>query len=246
LERGHAFGRKATRSLSAAVFLHTALVILLWVQEAHFPVMSVGNAIFTWMWLFGLLYWILELRLKEQAFGMFIVSLLVTFLFISNLLPHQHGPLPPYFRDKWVQIHIFLMLVAYTAFAIGFIASVMYLMLFKELKEKNLKFFYSRLPALELLDKMGMESLTLGFVFLTIGILVSLSIGSEYLPHAWYLDLKVLSVFVTWIIYAAYLGSRWFLNSSPRKSAYFPIVGFGWILISFFIVSTLVSNVHAY
>ncbi len=239
-------GEKAVLFLSVAVFFHTATVLLLWISEGHFPVMSVGNAIFTWVWLFALLYWILEVRLREQSFGIFIVTLFVIFLLISNVLPYRHGALPEYFQDKWVQIHIFLMLIAYTGFALSFIASAMYLLLLKELKNRTLNFFYSRLPALELLDKMGLESLTVGFIFLTVGIFVSLSIGSEYLIRAWYLDIKILSVFATWLIYAFYLAARWFFNTSPRKSAYLSLAGFGWILISFFILSTFVSNVHAY
>ncbi len=238
--------KPATILLGFGILLQAAVILLEWNLEGHLPLLSVGEATFTWMFFFGLLYLYLEIRLREQAFGVFIVGLIFVFVLLSNLFPAHHGTLPAFFQDKWVQVHIVTMLFSYTGFAISFIASAMYLMLFRELKEKNLKFFYSRLPALELLDKMSLESLTIGFIFLTIGIFISLSIGSEYLPHAWYFDVKILSVFATWLIYAGYLGARWFLNSSPRKSAYFSIAGFGWILISFLIISTLISNVHAY
>ncbi len=238
--------KPATFFLIAGVLLQAIVLLWQWKLEGHFPIVSVGEATFTWMFFFGFLYLILEIRLREQAFGVFIVGLIVTFVFISNLLPLHHGPLPDFFRDKWVQIHILTMLFSYTGLTIGFIGSVMYLLLLKELREKKLKYFYSRLPALELLDKLSLESIYVGFIFLTIGILIALSLGSKYLTHAWYLDAKILSVFITWIFYAIYLGARWLLNWHPRKCAYLSLVGFGWIVISFLIISSIFSKVHAY
>ncbi|NOY76696.1 MAG: cytochrome c biogenesis protein CcsA [Calditrichaeota bacterium] len=238
--------KPATFFLIAGVFVQAIALLLQWEMEGHFPIVSVGEATFTWMFFFGLLYLILEIRLREQAFGVFIVGLMVTFIMISNLLPLHHGPLPTFFQDKTIQVHILLMLFSYTGFTIGFIASVMYLLLLKELREKNLGYFYSRLPALELLDKLSLESIYIGFIFLTVGILIALSLGSKYLTHAWYLDSKIVSVFITWIIYAVYLGTRWFLNWQPRKCAYISITGFSWIIVSFMIMTTLFSKVHAY
>lgn len=238
--------RPASFLLLAGILLQTLVIVLQWRLEGHFPVLSVGEASFTWMWLFGVLYFVLEIRLREQAFGIFIVGLMATFVLIANVFPLHHGPMPPYFQDDWVQVHVLIMLFSYSGLTIGFIASFMYLSLLKELREKNLKYFYSRLPALELLDRLSLESIYIGFIFLTVGIFIALSLASKYLTHVWYLDSKILSVFVTWIIYAMYLSVRWFLNWHPRKSAYISIVGFGWIVISFMIFSTFISSVHAY
>ena len=238
--------KPATFFLLLGVLVQAAAIWGQWKMEGHFPIISVGEATFTWMFFFGLLYLILEMRLKEQSFGVFIAGLIVTFVFVSNILPAHHGALPPFFQDKTVQVHIFFMLFSYTGLTIGFIASLMYLLLLKELRAKNLKYFYSRLPALELLDKLSLESIYVGFIFLTVGILIALSLGSKYLTHTWYLDLKIVSVFITWIIYAVYLGIRWFLNTHPRKCAYVSIIGFSWIVISFLIISTYFSKVHAY
>ncbi len=236
----------ATFFLTTGLMVQAIVIFLQWKLEGHVPLLSVGEAAFTWMFFFGLLYLYLEIRLKEQAFGVFIAGLILVFVFISNLFPVHHGPLRLFFQDKWVQVHIVTMLLSYTGLTIGFIASVMYLLLLQELHEKKLKYFYSRLPALELLDKLSMESIYIGFIFLTIGILMALSLGSKYLTHAWYLDVKIISVFVTWIFYAIYLGARWFLNWHPRKCAYFSIAGFSWIIISFLIIGSFFSKVHSY
>ena len=64
------------------------------------------------------------------------------------------------------------MLFAYASFALACVLGVTYVLLFKEIKAKHLGFFYTRLPSLQVLDAMNGRVVSIGWLFLTLGIAV--------------------------------------------------------------------------
>ena len=64
------------------------------------------------------------------------------------------------------------MLFAYASFALACVLGMTYVLLFKEIKAKHLGFFYARLPSLQVLDVMNGRAITVGWMFLTLGVAV--------------------------------------------------------------------------
>ena len=64
------------------------------------------------------------------------------------------------------------LLFAYASFALACVIGITYVLLFKEIKAKHLGFFYTRLPSLQVLDSMNQKAIVVGWVFLTIGLVV--------------------------------------------------------------------------
>ena len=56
--------------------------------------------------------------------------------------------------------------------ALAFVLGITYVLLFKEIKAKHLGFFYARLPSLQVLDVMNGRVVTIGWLFLTVGIAI--------------------------------------------------------------------------
>ena len=69
------------------------------------------------------------------------------------------------------------LLFAYASFALACVLGVTYVLLFKEIKAKQLGFFYARLPSLQVLDAMNSRAITVGWIFLTIGVVVGGDLG---------------------------------------------------------------------
>ena len=57
------------------------------------------------------------------------------------------------------------LLFAYASFALACVLGVTYALLFKEIKAKQLGFFYTRLPPLASLDLMNSRAITVGWMF---------------------------------------------------------------------------------
>src|SRR6185369_3514429 len=103
--------------------------------------------------------------------GVFILPLLVALQAIPAVNPGAEirsvvleGPL--------FGIHVFSLLFAYASFALACVIGITYVLLFKEIKAKHLGFFYARLPSLQVLDRMNQRAIVIGWVFLTVGLLV--------------------------------------------------------------------------
>jgi len=104
----------------------------------------------------------------------------------------------------------------------------------RQLKQKKIGALYYRLPALDVLDRLSYRCITIGFPFLTLGILT----GSIWLKTArgGYIDWqdgRQTATLLTWFLYAALLHGRLIAGWRGRRVAWINIVGFLVILFTF-------------
>ena len=165
-------GRLATALLAGGVLAHTFLIGMQTVQAGHAPLVGTTAAISAFVWLLGLVYLYVELTSDERAMGVFVAMLLVALDIIPALDPDGQRRGPPVLRSPLFTIHVVSMLFAYASFALACVLGVTYVLLFKEIKAKHLGFFYARLPSLQVLDVMNGRAVTVGWVFLTLGLAV--------------------------------------------------------------------------
>ena len=164
-------GRAATALLAAGVVAHTFLIGMQTVQAGYAPLVGTTAAISAFVWLLGLAYLYVEMTTEERSMGMFVSALLALLAVLPALNPEVE-PRPPLLRSPLFTVHVLSMLFAYASFALASVVGITYVLLFKEIKAKHLGFFYSRLPALRVLDVMNGRAITVGWLFLTCGVLV--------------------------------------------------------------------------
>jgi ABC-type transport system involved in cytochrome c biogenesis permease subunit len=139
-------------------------------------------------------------------------------------------------------LHVSLIVLGYAAFFLTFAAGVMYLIQERELKSKRPRAFYYRLPPLETLDDLAYKSLSIGFPFITLGIVSGALWASSVWGSDWPTDPKIAWSFATWLIYLLLLCARWVIGWRGRKAAYFAIIGFIAILVTW----STNSGVHSF
>lgn len=244
--RFRAAGVMATRMFLLAWIVHTVLVLRLWAFHGHLPVASWADALNLWMWMLAALYLLFEWRLRERSLGVVFMTLVALGQILACLACSEVHHEIPLLRSVTVQTHVFIALVSYTGFTMSFVSGLLLLFLLRELKQKQLKFFFSRLPALEFLDRLSAQSALVGLVFLTLGIGLGLFMGPSLGVARWYLDPKFLSVFITWLIYAVGLFGRMRLGWWGGRYARITVGGFVWIWFSFAIVGKFLSDVHSF
>ncbi len=93
----------------------------------------------------------------------------------------------------------------------------MYLLQERQLKARRPGTFYYRLPSLETLDRLTFRALTLGFPFLTVGLMLGALWTGRFHP------LIAFSA-VAWVIYAFTLASRVVAGWRGRRAAYCAIL----------------------
>nr|YP_010725350.1 cytochrome c heme attachment protein [Adenosma glutinosa]WDY12251.1 cytochrome c heme attachment protein [Adenosma glutinosa] len=114
---------------------------------------------------------------------------------------------------------------------------------------KNSSFFspknYYRSQLIQQLDYWGYRVISLGFIFLTIGILSGAVWANEAWGSYWSWDPKETWAFITWIVFAIYLHTRTNIKKG-RNSAIVASVGFLIIWICYFGVNLLGIGLHSY
>nr|YP_010821422.1 cytochrome c biogenesis protein [Eremophila bignoniiflora]UOI10530.1 cytochrome c biogenesis protein [Eremophila bignoniiflora] len=115
---------------------------------------------------------------------------------------------------------------------------------------QNTSFFspknYYRSQLIEQLDYWSYRVISLGFVFLTIGILSGAVWANEAWGSYWSWDPKETWAFITWIIFAIYLHTRTNIKLKGTNSAIVASIGFLIIWICYFGVNLLGIGLHSY
>ena len=104
--------------------------------------------------------------------GVFVAVLLVALEVHSGARTRRSTPRPALLRSPLFTIHVLSLLFAYASFALACVLGITYVLLFKEIKAKHLGFFYARLPSLQVLDVMNGRAIVVGWIFLTLGVIV--------------------------------------------------------------------------
>nr|ATL62501.1 cytochrome c biogenesis protein [Coptosapelta flavescens] len=105
---------------------------------------------------------------------------------------------------------------------------------------------YYRSQFIQQLDYWSYRVITLGFIFLTIGILSGAVWANEAWGSYWNWDPKETWAFLTWIIFAIYLHIRTNRNLQGANSAIVASFGFLIIWICYFGVNLLGIGLHSY
>jgi ABC-type transport system involved in cytochrome c biogenesis permease subunit len=246
-------GRSATTLLVAAALTHTFVIGMQTMEVGHLPMTSATSTISTFVWLLALSYLYLEMTTDERAMGVFILPLLVALQAIPAFNPSieeraevLQGPL--------FGIHVSSLLFAYASFALAFVVGITYVLLFKEIKAKDLGFFYARLPSLQVLDRMNQGAIVIGWIFLTVGIIVGgiwaaqvrggFSAGDPRVQAMSLQDPKIFVALLCWLVYSFELFAARRIGWGGRRTAYLSAVGFLIVLFNFVPISYFFSKSH--
>ena len=249
-KRDEGIGRLATGLLGAAVLAHTFLIGMQTVHVGHAPLVGTTAAVSAFVWLLGLAYLYVELTTNERAMGVLVASMLAV-LYIIPALDPTASPRPAVLQSPLFSLHVVAMLFAYASFAVACVVGVTYALLFKEIKAKHLGFFYARLPSLQVLDVMNARAVTIGWIFLTIGIAVggiwATQVQSSPDPRVQAMtvaDPKILVALVCWAVYSFALFARRTIGWTGRRAALLSTVAFVIVLLNFVPVGYFLTKSH--
>ncbi|MGH9309219.1 MAG: cytochrome C assembly family protein [Vicinamibacterales bacterium] len=248
--RDPGIGRFATGLLAAALLGHTFIIGMQTVHAGHAPLVGTTAAVSAFVWLLGIAYLYLELTTDERSMGGLVTALLAA-LYIIPALDPSVSPRPAVLQSPLFTLHVLAMLFAYASFALAFVVAVTYALLFKEIKAKHLGFFYARLPSLQVLDTMNGRAVTIGWLFLTIGIVIggvwAMQVQSSLDPRLQAMsvqDPKILVALVCWAVYSFAVVARRAIGWTGRRAAWLSALAFVIVLLNFVPVGYFLTKSH--
>jgi ABC-type transport system involved in cytochrome c biogenesis permease subunit len=251
--RNPAVGRTATNLLVTAALAHTFVIGMQTMSIGHVPVGGATSAISTFVWLLALSYLYVEMTTDERAMGVFILPLLVALQAIPAFRPGVEDR-APVLQGPLFGVHVSSLLFAYASFALACVIGITYVLLFKEIKAKHLGFFYARLPSLQVLDRMNQRAIVIGWIFLTIGLIVGAvwaaqaqggyAAGDPRVQSMSLQDPKILAAVVCWFVYSFELFAARRIGWGGRRAAYLSAVGFAIVLLNLVPISYFFTKSH--
>ena len=152
---------------------------------------------------------------------------------MSEVFWEENHSIPVPLKSGWVYFHSSVAFLAYAAFFLTFIASILYLIQEKELKDKNFRFLYFRLPPLKVCDELLLRFLYVGFVAMSLTIISGAIWAQQAWGQFWSWDPKPIAALVTWAIYFILINYRLSAKWHGRRAAYIGILGFISTLCTF-------------
>jgi ABC-type transport system involved in cytochrome c biogenesis permease subunit len=252
--RDSTIGRAATTLLLFGALVHTFVIGMQTMEVRHLPFANFSRAVSSFVWLLTLSYLYLELTTDERSMGVFILPVIIGLQLIPVLHPGVERA-DPVLDSPWFWVHVSSLLFAYASFALAGVLGVTYMLQFKEIKKKHLGYFYTRLPSLQILDVMNSRAVTVGWVFLTFGVIV----GAVWTAQARTIapddpnlramsldDPKIFVALLTWGVYSFAVFARRTLGWTGRRAAWLSSVGFAFAMVNFLAINYFVTTSHTF
>ena len=252
--RDSAIGRAATTLLLFGALVHTFVIGMQTMEVRHLPFANFSRAVSSFVWLLTLSYLYLELTTDERSMGVFILPIIVGLQLIPVLHPGVERA-DPVLDSPWFWVHVSSLLFAYASFALAGVLGVTYMLQFKEIKKKHLGYFYTRLPSLQILDLMNSRAVTVGWLFLTFGVIV----GAVWTAQARTVapddpnlramsidDPKIFVALLTWGVYSFAVFARRTLGWTGRRAAWLSSLGFAAAMVNFLAINYFVTTSHTF
>lgn len=225
--------RVAEWSTAAGFILHTVALAGDWVVDGHYPLFSLREALSFLAWALVALYSIVLYRYRTQAVGAFMMPLITVLILVALLIGTSVNAPATFSATLLFPIHTTILIFAYAAFVIAFMASVMYLLQERELKLKTFGAIFHRLPALSTVNEIATSAAALGLLLLTLGIVSGMVWSSKRFGQPWRNDPKEIFAVLTWLLYLVLIIYRFTPKWRGRSAAWLGVLGFAFVLLTF-------------
>jgi len=222
---------RTARRLASFVFavtwvFHTVTVVREAVVEGRLPLANMAEYLLVLGWVVMTLHLYLWFRLEVEISGVVLQPLAAIMTFVSMQLMRTDPALSKATPDGWFLFHTTVSTLGMAFLSVAFAMSLIYLVQDRVLKSKKAFKLLERLPSLQKADQIGVGSLTVGFILLTMGIGTGVVVNSAVHERLVVMGPKQIFPVLAWLVFAAILVLRPTLGFRGRKSAYLTIAGF--------------------
>jgi ABC-type transport system involved in cytochrome c biogenesis permease subunit len=230
--------------LFITLLFHAAYFVERTIFLGHLPIVTQYETFTLLAFSIGFTYFLLELLSDIKGTGSFILLFALAFQAKSTLFIQDNYVAKSVLENYPLATHVITAILGYTALSIAAAYAGMYLLLYKNIKTNKFSIVFERLPNLETLEQLNFYSIIIGFVLLTIAIIL----GFTWLPSAFenfdYSDPKIVSSLIVWLIYGTGIVMKVLKNVVGRNFAKYSLYGFVVSLLSLLLTNTMFNSFH--
>ncbi|MCF8024515.1 MAG: c-type cytochrome biogenesis protein CcsB [Desulfobacteraceae bacterium] len=238
------YNRGAYALILAGFILHTILLGLEYANTGFLPVRNLHQNLWFIGWVLAGVFLAVRPRIRVNILGVFAAPLITLITAAAFVTPNAPAQAQPELAGFWLVIHVVVIFTGEACLALACGTGILYLIQERNLKVKKHRFFFKRLPSLDLLDSAGYTFVAVGFTALTAGLITGFIYAHQVWGHFWSWDPKEVWSGITWLIYAALLHERLVAGWRGRRAAVLAIIGFAAMLFTFLGVNFLLEGHH--
>jgi ABC-type transport system involved in cytochrome c biogenesis permease subunit len=240
-----AVGHAATFALAGGLILHYFALLARSHAIHGVPYDDLPGSLSLFAWLLAATYLGLELVIRQKTVGAFVLPVVLALFVFAHGFAAPGSTTPPA-RGPIFALHVTMNIWAYAAFALSFVASVIYLIENRMLRGRRMGAVGWRFPALDALERLSRLSVRVGLLLLGIGVVTGFVWAHRLLGQYWDGDWKVS---VTLLIFAAYAGYLLLARTGTWRGARASalcVANFVFVIFSYSIVNLYLSRFHRY
>jgi ABC-type transport system involved in cytochrome c biogenesis permease subunit len=227
--------------LAVTVGAHALYLVLRAAVIHRCPMGSVSEAMGLMAFSLVAVYFVLELRTGSRPTGILILPLAFLLEVVSAVLHRDQAPVNPALTKLWFNVHVLAAVLGVAALAVSFVHGILYLHLYRQIRDHKFGVFFRRLPPLAALNRMTNLATVVGWGLLTLTIAAgALSAWQDGRLEGLHRDPLNLIVVAAWAVYTAGLTFRFVVGWRGRYTAWLSVGGFALIVVSL----TLVASLH--
>lgn len=229
-----------------SVFLHLGFLIYIGCSENRLALTTVFEVLSMLALLMTLMLITLEIKTGERSLGAFIFPLVFCLQFISimgNRIPILDDSI---IRMPLLSFHTLTTVIGYTFFIYSFILAIMYLYLLNRFESKKFDTVFFGLPPLDLLEKLNIITLFVGFLLLSLGLITGGWLSVLIWEEIPFTDPKIYLTICLWFIYLISLLARAIFKLRGKTMSYASIAGFALIIIIILLESLTEATLHRF
>ncbi len=241
--------------------LNTVALVTRTVVSGHLPVTNLYEYLTFFAWAIVAGFLLLWKRKDLALLTVFAAPIGFAMMVMASLFPARaEQQLMPALQSYWLTIHVTLAVLGEAAFAVAFVASVLYLVASRRVEVTGASTRGraeartgtetpspgGRLGDQATYDEITYRAIGVGFPLFTIGALFAGAVWAQRAwgsPWSW--DPKETSSLIVWLVYAIYLHARLVRGWRGKGASVLSIVGFS---LTFFTIlgSRILGGLHSY
>lgn len=238
-------GRLATLLMFLGLVTHY-LALLMRAKGTHtVPYHDLQGSMSLFGWLLAVTYLCLEIYHRQRTVGAFVLPIILAFFLSAYLVPDHPGT-PTTAHGVVFALHVTLSILAYAAFALSCVLSLMYLGEERVLRIRRLGDVVWRLPPLELLERMSHTSVLVGLITIAVGTVLGFVAVDRQPGQPVYFDPKYVVTLVVLLLYVAYFQLARTAAWRGARASKLCVFNFVLVVLSFTVVNLYFSPHHRY
>lgn len=227
LRRSTALFPAALGAFRVGVLLHGVAIVELGIRVRHIPADNVFESLSLCAFLMGVAFLIVHSHYGLSSGAIAVFPLVFFMAQVGAMELPVAGWTDARVRGAWLWVHVLLILAGLAALLLTAVSSVLYLMQERRLKRKTSGGRGDRLPPLATLDNLITSGMGLGFVLMTLGVIVASTWAFIESGTRWLFDPTIAVSLLTWVLCLAMVFLRTSAGWRGRKAAIMSLVILG-------------------